>query len=791
MRQIFNFKTYLTFLSRNRVYALINVFGFSVSLMFVVLIALYTLQEYGIDQHHEKGDRICVVATRTADDGAYFIGSNHGFQKYMRSRYPEIESSCAILLAEDTRLMHPDGSVIMTKMLFADSTFYNLFDFQLLAGDRDKALDDRQACIVTPELARQLFGAQNPLGQTVTYLPQFGDNVKFRVTGVMDKMRQTSLGQPDIIVRFEQLAHENENVYPTMNNYGSADVYYLLKPGTSLKPKEKDIHDYFKTFCFFFENEDYEATPEVLPFREYYFSGAESLSSASGDLTLVRILLAIGLVVLLFSVTNYINLTTAQAGQRAHEMATRRLLGSQRSDIIMRLIGESMMLTTMSFALGLLLAWLCLPYAEALIDAKLDTSLLLSPAFLALLLGVLLLVGVLSGIIPAVVISRAKPIDVVRGTFRRQTKMILSKVFITFQSVFTIGVVAAALIMFMQVRYMVNAPLGYDYENLMDIYTPGNKEQIKTFAQEVRKLPGVKAASRSMGSFIRGGYNNTMIIKGKTVSVQRFYGERDFLEIHGIKPVKDYHRGDILGAYVSKNLFQMYSLEEDARSFYPYGEKEGADKIEILGVLPDLKIGSITEVFDAGKAIMVYVVPDYNHFYCTTIKLNGKDEATVSEIRRIYKNVFKTELNGESPFVTDMIAENYKKERSLAAVVLVFAVIMVIISLLGLIAMSMYFIRQRRKEIAVRKVFGSTNRQIRLRLLRTFLCYVAIAFVIAAPIVWHFMGDWLSGYSYRISAWPWIVVSGVFCLLTSFAAVFVQSHVASNENPIRHIKDNG
>ncbi|MCH5308967.1 MAG: ABC transporter permease [Prevotella sp.] len=791
MRQIFNFKTYLTFLSRNRVYALINVFGFSVSLMFVVLIALYTLQEYGIDQHHTKGDRICVVATRFADDGEYITSSNHGFQKYMRSRYPEIESSCAITFEKSTRLMHPDGSVIMANMLFADSTFYNLFDFQLLAGDRDKALDDRQACIVTPELARQLFGAQSPIGQTVTFTTQFGGDVKVHVTGVMDKMRQTSLKQPDIIVRFEQMANVNSDVYPKMNNYGMTEVYYLLKPGTSLKPKEKDIFDYFKTFSFMFSNEDYGATIEVMPFRDIYFSGAESVASTSGDLTLVRILLAIGLVVLLFSVTNYINLTTAQAGQRAHEMATRRLLGSQRSDIIMRLISESMMLTAMSFALGLLLAWLCLPYAEALIDAKLDTSLLLSPAFLALLLGVLLLVGVLSGIIPAVVISRAKPIDVVRGTFRRQTKMILSKVFITFQSVFTIGVVATALIMFMQVRYMVNAPLGYDYENLMDIHTPGSEEQVKTFAQEVRKLPGVKAASRTRGSFIRGGNNNSGTYKGKTISIQRFYGERDFFEVHGIKPVKDYHRGDISGAYVSSNLFQMYSLEEDARSFHAYGDGNLEDTDEILGVLPDLHLSTITEQYHNGKAIVVYIWPYFKYYNCTTIKLNGNDAETVSEIRRIYKNVFKTELDGESPFVTDMIAENYKKERSLAAVVLVFAVIMVIISLLGLIAMSMYFIRQRRKEIAVRKVFGSTNRQIRLRLLRTFLCYVAIAFVIAAPIVWHFMGDWLSGYSYRISAWPWIVVSGVFCLLTSFAAVFVQSHVASNENPIRHIKDNG
>ncbi|MDO4159162.1 MAG: FtsX-like permease family protein [Prevotellaceae bacterium] len=483
-----------------------------------------------------------------------------------------------------------------------------------------------------------------------------------------------------------------------------------------------------------------------------------------------------------------INLTVAQSNRRAKEMATRRLLGSQRSEIIMRLVTESILMCAVSMALGIVLAMLGAPVAEKLLDTEISIATLLRPSFVAAIIFIVLAVGLVSGIIPAFVISRAKPIDVVRGTFTRHSRMVLSRIFMTLQNVITITMIGVSLTMVLQVDHLVSAPLGYDKENLMKIdFWGSNHSKVDAFRNELNSLPCVVKTSFCKGTPIDRGNNNTIIFPdGKEISFQVLIGDSCYFDILGLKIARDNHVADVNGAYVNNQTLKEAELKEDAKSMK---YSLDGDPISIRGIMAPFQLGDITS-FES--PVLIFIHKKISDPWSILIKIKGDPIEAYNSVKEVYKTTFGMELTQERPYIDQIVQDCFDQQMRLSKIVSLFAGIAIIISLLGLVAMSQYFIQQRQREIAVRKVFGSTSRQVCFRLLRSFMIYVAIAFVIAIPIIWYFMSDWLSDYSYRISLSPWIfVAAGAFCFVVSLLAVVIQSNVAANENPIRHIKDNG
>ena len=373
-----NFRSFFNFLGRNKLYAAINIFGLSVSLMFVILIADYTLRQLTCDDYHAKADRIYVIGNEERITSGYYL------QKYLRDRYPEIESTCAVAVSgQSTDAMQPveagQGKYSAT-ILFADTTFFRIFDFELLEGDREQALASRDNVVLSESFARKVFGTFNPMGQVI----RFPDEEKsYVVSGVVRDIDRSVIPNMDIIMRAERLCDINSANDERMSNSGAVTTFILARPGADLTAKIPDMLDYFKEIYWIYKGNVYQHVT-LTPLRDVYFLSQNNDGGFNyGSWPFVMILFGVGAVILLFAVMNYINLTVAQTGFRAKEMAARRLLGASRGEIILKLILESTFLCVVAFVIALFLAAAVEPGASRLLGSKIGVWQDMTPAVVA------------------------------------------------------------------------------------------------------------------------------------------------------------------------------------------------------------------------------------------------------------------------------------------------------------------------------------------------------------------------------------------------------------------------
>ena len=733
MNNLLNFKSFFKFLGRNKAYTLIDVFGLSVSLMFVLLIAVYTVQEMSTDKFHTKADRIYLVGNEN------WMATGAAIPYKIKERYPEVEKVCPVVADNSSNIVVVSGDrKLKANVMFADSTFFDFFDFRLLQGTREQALAAGNYAVVSSSFARKMFGTDDPMGRQLVV----GDTISATINGVVEDLLHSSIPEADVIVRWEQVRYLNWSLAPDqLGNAGSTSAFVLVREGSDFPSRAEDMAHWFKEFYWPYQ---YGTAKEVriLPLSEQYFAKAASYSSLrKGDWRFVIVLMSVGFLILIFAVINYINLTVAQAGFRAKEMATRRLLGSSRGELFMRLMLESTLLTFISLVIGVLLALAVVPFVNDLLQTHVYMSVLGSPVWLLALVSLTVVVGVLSGLLPAIIISSSKPIEVVRGTFRAKTKMVFSKFFIVFQNVITITMIAASIVMVSQIVHMINAPVGYNTKNLL------------------------------------GSNNWTATYQGQNISFQQFIMDKECYEMLGLEILRDNHL-TTEGWFLNEQAIREMNLPEDAASFMLDRHEK---PIAIAGIIRDFYcFGNVTTEM---RPVMFRFLKDNETPWMILIETQGDPFAAKEAIGKVYEKV--TGLEFEAFFMDESLQNSFDSQIRLAKIVIVFSIIAILISLLGLLAMSTYFIQQRLQEVSVRKVFGSSNRQILVKLVFTFLNYVLIAFVIAIPIIMYFMKDWLSDYSYRIGLSPLIfIAAGLFCLVISFVSVFFQSYRAATSNPV-------
>ena len=787
----FNLKSYFTFLSRNKTYTAVNVFGLAVSLMFVIIIGLYTWQETSIDRQHSKAKRIYSIGTSNDDDGQRYAGSSHALLKYMQKRYPEIESTCAFI--RGSLKLRERENLMNISTLETDSTFFSMFDFPLLYGNRTTCLKEKGNIVITLRLARKYFGTDNAVGQQLIT----ADSQHFRVTGVIADFDNTFINKDiDALIDFSYAEYDNavciDKNFPQGNLSGTA-AFVQVKEDCDFMQREADLRGFFKTLLP--ENNSQNISTTITRLDNLYFSQTGfDKNLRFGNKKVVNILFAVGLVILLFSIINYINLTMAQSNYRAREMATRRVFGCTKSDVCKTIFTESLTMCALSCAVAVVMAMLFSRYAGQLLDTDISMALLATPYAILMFVVFIVAISLLAGLLPAVSLSKIQPIEVVRGTFIRHTKMVFARIFITVQNVITIVMLACALIMSLQMLHIVKAPIGFSTENLIRI-SQGSafaSKDFPVFLDKLRALPCVSGIASSWGTPVEGGINATKTSEDgkKSVNIQTFIVSPEFFDIYGIK----LNRNNLLEG---DSILYLNDKAMNILKIQPTDTHTGSvdQELDPFGILQHARFGGVFESFRTGSILnpdepkAILVCNNVPAPWYVTIKVKGNPVEAYAQIKEIYKSIFHEEINEEGlPLVDKQIEQKFGQEIRTSKIVSLFAFIAIIISLLGLVAMSTYFIQQRAREIAVRKVFGSTGNQIRVRLIRTFMLYVGIAFIIAVPIVVYFMSEWIEQYSYRIVWWPWIVAAGVIVMLISLAAVAVQSWMASNENPVKNIR---
>lgn len=793
-------KYFFRFLKNNPLYAVINVVGLALSLMFVILIGDYTYRQFSIDKWHRNHERIYVLGTENGNSLMSWPDCAHS----LKDRYPEVEDVCCVYM-HNGKIKHEDRVYEEAQgdnagnIMLADSNFFRFFDFKMIDGDRETALDSPEKCVVTESLAKALFPDGNALGQPLQiegtrYVFVSDDNgdpydssLVYTVSGVIKDLDKTVfLNETAVIANFERapqvLGYRLRNDLMASGPLGSTLSFLMLRPGASLEDKIEDLTSYciesIPVFNFYGDTK-----AAIIPLDDLMFAPQNTGAGLqTGDKSLLGILLAVVLAILMFAVTNYINLTVANTGFRAKEMATRRLLGSDGLGISLELIGESTLMVFISFIIGGALALLLEDKVAVLFKGKIDILKDINFSTVSVSLLFIVLTGIISGIMPTISLSKYKPIDVVKGSFRYHSKMVLSRIFIILQNVITMTMMTATLTILLQMNHLVNAPLGYNTENIYRV-SSDNPEVLRN---ALKSQPFIQGIGSFSGTSLDGNYRSMSTRKDKDNNNLLVYlttWDKEFIDIMGINLVKDNHlSGDV--KYINEELAGKLSLG-DGESEVTWGDGK---VMQVAGIFSNFHM---TNILDPYQPFLISVkdtdeIEDPNFM----VKTDGSPDAR-KKLCDLIKEVDGTteDLDWKLQSVDDNIKASLNEEKNTMRIVSIFTGVAVLISVLGFIGMSLFFIRQRRKEIGVRRIMGSTTNEVLSLLLTKFCAPLLVSFIFAVPLSWFIMDKWLESFSYRIGLSPWIfIASGAVSLLIAVVSIFFQTLHAAHSNPVDAIR---
>lgn len=793
-------KYFFRFLKNNPLYAVINVVGLALSLMFVILIGDYTYRQFSIDKWHRNHERIYVLGTENGNSLMSWPDCAHS----LKDRYPEVEDVCCVYM-HNGKIKHEDRVYEEAQgdnagnIMLADSNFFRFFDFKMIDGDRETALDSPEKCVVTESLAKALFPDGNALGQPLQiegtrYVFVSDDNgdpydssLVYTVSGVIKDLDKTVfLNETAVIANFERapqvLGYRLRNDLMASGPLGSTLSFLMLRPGESLEDKIEDLTSYciesIPVFNFYGNRK-----AAIIPLDDLMFAPQNTGAGLqTGDKSLLGILLAVVLAILMFAVTNYINLTVANTGFRAKEMATRRLLGSDGLGISLELIGESTLMVFISFIIGGALALLLEDKVAVLFKGKIDILKDINFSTVSVSLLFIVLTGIISGIMPTISLSKYKPIDVVKGSFRYHSKMVLSRIFIILQNVITMTMMAATLTILLQMSHLVKAPLGYNTENIFRV----SSDNPEVMRNALKSQPFVQEIGSFSGTSLDGNYRSMSTRKDKDNNNLLVYlttWDKKFIDIMGINLVKDNHlSGDV--KYINEELAGKLSLG-DGESEVTWGDGK---VMQVAGIFSNFHM---TNIIDPYQPFLISVkdtdeIEDPNFM----VKTDGSPDAR-KKLCDLIKEVDGTteDLDWKLQSVDDNIKASLNEEKNTMRIVSIFTGVAVLISVLGFIGMSLFFIRQRRKEIGVRRIMGSTTNEVLSLLLTKFCAPLLVSFIFAVPLSWFIMDKWLESFSYRIGLSPWIfIASGAVSLLIAVVSIFFQTLHAAHSNPANAIR---
>ena len=793
-------KYFFRFLKNNPLYAVINVVGLALSLMFVILIGDYTYRQFSIDKWHRNHERIYVLGTENRNSLMSWPDCAHS----LKDRYPEVEDVCCVYM-HNGKIKHEDRVYEEAQgdnagnIMLADSNFFRFFDFKMIDGDRETALDSPEKCVVTESLAKALFQDGNALGQPLQiegtrYVFVSDDNgdpydssLVYTVSGVIKDLDKTVfLNETAVIANFERapqvLGYRLRNDLMASGPLGSTLSFLMLRPGASLEDKIEDLTSYciesIPVFNFYGNTK-----AAIIPLDDLMFAPQNTGAGLqTGDKSLLGILLAVVLAILLFAVTNYINLTVANTGFRAKEMATRRLLGSNGLGISLELIGESTLMVFISFIIGGALALLLEDKMAVLFKGKIDILKDINFSTVSVSLLFIVLTGIISGIMPTISLSKYKPIDVVKGSFRYHSKMVLSRIFIILQNVITMTMMTATLTILLQMSHLVKAPLGYNTENIYRV-SSDNPEVLRN---ALKSQPFIQGIGSFSGTSLDGNYCSMSTRKDKDNNNLLVYlttWDKEFINIMGINLVKDNHlSGDV--KYINEELAGKLSLG-DGESEVTWGD---GSVTQVAGVFSNFHM---TNILDPYQPFMITVkdtdeIEDPNFM----VKTNG-DPLAWKKLCDLVKEVDGSteDIDWKVQSIESTVKASLTEEKNTMRVVGIFTGVAVLISVLGFIGMSLFFIRQRRKEIGVRRIMGSTTNEVLSLLLTKFCAPLLVSFIFAVPLSWFIMDKWLESFSYRIGLSPWIfIASGAVSLLIAVVSIFFQTLHAAHSNPADAIR---
>ena len=771
-------KSFWNFIKKNKLYGAINLVGLTVSMAFVLLLAVYVQRQLSTDTFQENADRIYVIANEDNVTMGYWL------DKHLKNNFPEIEKGCCVANIASAAAFNINGERVYGSTMAADSTFFEMFSYDLVEGNKADWRVSQDRCMVSREFANAHFGDKDPLGQIISF--NYEGSFQLTVCGVYEDFGNSILKAPDVLIRGDIMPKINSSHDEYMSNAGGGICFVMAYPGADLQARHSDILDWCEENFWVYKSQ-YDKV-RIIPLRDMYFLnegiryGSDTIQF--GNRSFVNLLLAMCILLLAFAVLNYINMTTALTGFRAKEMATRRLVGADKRSIFFKVISESTLICGISMLLAILLAEALAPTASRILEYQVSVFKAVTPVNILLVLGFILVLGILAGIVPALLIQKAQPIEIVRGTLRLKTKTVYSKVIIVVQNVVAVVMLVSALTIGLQIRHMVSADLGYNTKDILVVDNAfGQTGQIRPLLDKWREEPCVEEVGQGDGIPLGGTNNWTMEMPdGHWVSFQQIQGDDKYFDILGLKVKQDNHQPNKW--WLNEYAFKQIGIEETATEFQT--AQNGTRSIG--GIYYDFKIRPLEQDQSAAMIYNRGEHPDDDYPWILLVKTTGDQAAAKKQVEAACKEVFPDRLF-EAQYIEEMIEDGFADESRVLNIVLIFTLLSILVSALGLFAMSSYYMQQEIRSVSVKKVFGADYSGVLKELVLSFMKMVGIAFVIGVPIAWFIMSRWLSGYGHRINLYWWIfVVAGLIVALIAIASVLYQSIKTARTNPAEALK---
>ena len=771
-------KSFWNFLRKNKLYAAVNLVGLTVSMAFVLLLAVYIQRQLTTDSFQQNADRIYVVANEDNVTMGYWL------DKHLKNNFPEIEKGCCVANIASAAAFNINGERVYGSTMAADSTFFEMFSYDLVEGNKADWRVSQDRCMVSREFANAHFGDKDPLGQIISF--NYEGSFQLTVCGVYEDFGNSILKAPDVLIRGDIMPKINSSHDEFMSNAGGGICFVMAYPGADLQARHSDILDWCEENFWVYKSQ-YDKV-RIIPLRDMYFLnegiryGSDTIQF--GNRSFVNLLLAMCILLLAFAVLNYINMTTALTGFRAKEMATRRLVGADKRSIFFKVISESTLICGISMLLAILLAEALAPTASRILEYQVSVFKAVTPVNILLVLGFILVLGILAGIVPALLIQKAQPIEIVRGTLRLKTKTVYSKVIIVVQNVVAVVMLVSALTIGLQIRHMVSADLGYNTKDILVVDNAfGQTGQIRPLLDRLRAEPCVEEVGQGDGIPLGGTNNWTMeMLDGHWVSFQQIQGDDKYFDILGLKVKQDNHQPNKW--WLNEYAFKQIGIEETAMEFQ--SAKNGTRAIG--GIYYDFKIRPLEQDQSAAMIYNRGENPNDDYPWVLLVKTTGDQAAAKKQVEAACKEVFPDRLF-EAQYIEEMIEDGFADESRVLNIVLIFTLLSILVSALGLFAMSSYYMQQEIRSVSVKKVFGADYSGVLKELVLSFMKMVGIAFVIGVPIAWFIMNRWLSGYGHRIDLHWWIfAIAGLTVAVIAAISVLYQSIKTARTNPAEALK---
>ncbi len=797
------FQNYLTIAMRNfrrqPGYTFLNIFGLTVGIAATLFILLYITEETRFDSHHDKADRIFRISSDITepDDQFRWAVTQDPLAPTLKQDYPEVEEYVRFIENGRTRFEFKDRFFFEEKVYIVDSTVFDVFTFNFIEGDMETALIEPNSIALNKSVAKRIFGDNNPIGEIL----KTPSDREYKVTGVYEDMPHHSHLIADAMI--------SANTFPGIMNpspgsWGSFNIYsyVLLKEGTdplAFAAKLPEVVD--KYVAVIFDEYDIKVKYELLPLQEIHLSSTfEGEPEPVGQMGFIYIFMAVGLFLLIIACINYMNLATARATQRAMEVGIRKVLGSERRQLIGQFLSESILFTLIALVFSFLLVHFLLPVFNNAFDVTLGSELLWSQPVLLGALGIVVLAGVLGGSYPAFYLSAFEPMKVLKGSLAKGTgNPALRKVLVTAQFAITIFMLIGTGIIYDQMNFLRNKDLGFDKEHVMTFPLGGRQARAKypVIREKLLQNPKITSVGTSSTTPGRGFSKNLINAESADGSMEQYgvdlYGvDYDFFPTLGVEFAAgrnfsmEYGTDSTNAVLINEAMAERFGWDEPIGKKFQFGTNDTLDIQRVVGVVKNFHQQSLYEPI---SPLLFYPQLRNSNVH---LRINPQNPQELSEAIAFVEQQWG-EVFPNNPFEFDFVdaafMELYHVDQVRARIFTLFSVLMIFIACLGLLGLASFTAEQRTKEIGIRKVMGAQTTDIVYLLTHNFVLLVALSTVPAFIAAWYFMTKWLDTFAYHANM-NYVLYGLAFVMVVTVTVFTTGYHAlrAAHSSPVDALK---